>query len=381
MRFARMPLEEWFDTHQYTIQFDIGESAVRTLSLDEIDIDLSRLRLRYGHHTGGPELRERVAAQYSGLSRENIVVTNGAAEALFDIASALLAPRDHVIVEHPNYPSNYEVPRSLGCEVDLLPLRFGDDFRPDLDELERQMTPATKLISLTHPNNPTGSVISEGELLRLIELAERFDCHLILDETYRDLVYSEPPLPAAASLSRNAISVSSMSKAFGVPGIRIGWMATQDAELLENVVAVREQVSICNSAFGEAVADAVLSRHHEYVSRARAAIATNLDLLTSWMRARSDLEWVPPAAGVVCFPRLSSDRIEDPEALYRHLAKDRGTFVIPGRCFEQANHFFRIGFGGEIAELGEGLMRLATAIDTFPDPCRKGETNDRRAAA
>jgi aspartate/methionine/tyrosine aminotransferase len=360
-----MPLEEWFDKYQYRIRYDIGESAVRTLSLGEIDIDLSGLALRYGHHTGAPELRAHIADIYPGMSPGGIVVTNGAAEALFNVAAALLNPGDHVVVEHPNYPSNYEAPRSLGCRVDLLSLNFDEGFRPNLDRLKKQVSTKTRLISLTHPNNPTGSVITERELSDVIELAERCGCYLLMDETYRDLVLSGDPVVPAASLSPSVISISSMSKVFGTPGVRIGWLASQDPCLVERVLAVREQVTICNSALGEAIATAVLSQRKAYIETARARIRENLTHLSSWMDQRDELEWIRPEAGVVCFPRIRDGCTSDPEVLYRELAEHRETFVIPGRCFERDNRFFRIGYGGDHAEMVEGLERLRQALSEW----------------
>lgn len=147
-------------------------------------------------------------------------MTNGAAEALFIVAFSLLRQDDHVILQHPNYPSNYRVPRFLGCKVDVLHLRFENKFKLDLDELNKLVTDGTQLISLTYPNNPTGSMISEKALREIIRLVESHDCYLLFDETYRQMTFGRR-LPAAASLSPRAISISTLSKAYGLPGIRI----------------------------------------------------------------------------------------------------------------------------------------------------------------
>ena len=134
MWFKRMPLEDWFDTYQYEVQYDVGESAVKYLTFDDLNIDLGKLPLRYGYHLGRPDLREEISKQYEGLSYENVVVTTGASEANFILFCALMKPDYHVVIEHPNYPSLYEVPRSLGCKVDLCSLRFEKQF---LDSLAR----------------------------------------------------------------------------------------------------------------------------------------------------------------------------------------------------------------------------------------------------
>ena len=332
------------------------------MSFSKLGIDLDDLPIRYGYHQGHPKLRELIAEDYEGLTAENVVVTNGAAEALFTLSAALLKPGDHVIVEHPNYPSNYEVPRSLGCKVDFLELRFEKRFKPDITELENMITPKTKFISITHPNNPTGSMITKKTLEKLIEIAESNNCYLISDKTYRELSFKDK-LPPAASLSPKAISISTMSKAYGLPGIRIGWIATQDKKLIESIIAIREQVTICNSAIGEAIAIHVLeNKKKEILEYARKHAMKNLKIVEEWIERQSNiLEWIKPEAGVVAFPRFKNISI-DPEKIYVTLAEKYKTFVIPGRCFEMDNYFFRIGYGGNTENLTIGLKNIERAL-------------------
>ncbi len=360
MWFERMPLEDWFDRHQYNVDHDIGESAVHYLTMSDLSIDLSSVALRYGHHTGRPELRRLIADQYEGLTLDHVVVTTGASEANFVVVGALLSPGDHIVVEHPNYPSLYEVPRSLGADVTLLRLRFTDGFRLDLDRLASLLRADTKLVTMTHPNNPTGSMITRAELESLIELVESRGAYLLFDETYRDM--HPDPLPPAASLSDRAVSISTMSKVYGLPGLRIGWLATRDAALLKAVLAIREQTTITNNALGEEIAIRVLGERDQYVSRARAHISANKTLASDWIDSRDDLEWVVPEGGVVGLPRLVDHLDLDPETLYETLVAKYRTFTVPGRCFEIDNRHFRLGFGSTLADLREGLERLGRAI-------------------
>jgi aspartate/methionine/tyrosine aminotransferase len=362
MWFKRMELEVWFDKYQYATDCDIGESAVKTLSVKDVDIDLEKILLRYGYHTGRPDLREALADQYPGLSADHIIVTTGASEANFVIVSALVKPGDHVVVEHPNYPSLYEVPRSLGCDVSLYTLKFENQFRPDLDDLEKMITPQTKLVSLTHPNNPTGSMISEQDLQKVIELVESYDTFLLFDETYRHMASDEKLLPPAASLSPNVVSIASMSKCYGLPGIRTGWLATKSPFILDSAVAIREQLSISNNSLSEEIALSVLRRKDKFLADAKTRIEPNRDLVAGWMSGQKDLEWVYPEVGVVCFPRIKGDVDVDPEELYRLLAEKYRTFVVPGRCFEMDERHFRIGFGADADEIEKGLSRLNEAL-------------------
>jgi aspartate/methionine/tyrosine aminotransferase len=357
-----MELEVWFDRYQYEIEYDIGESAVKTLCLKDVSVDLENVCLRYGYHKGLPELRETIAGQYFDLAGENIVVTTGASEANFVVVSALAGPGDHVIVEHPNYPSLYEVPRSLGCDVTLFSLQYRHGFRPDLDELKDLIKPETKLISLTHPNNPTGSMMTKEELKDVIRLVEEKDIFLLFDETYRHMAGEELLLPPAASLSEKTISISSMSKCYGLPGIRTGWLATKNPEVLAEVLAIREQVSIANNALSEVIADSVLKRKDEFLAMARTRILNNREVVAAWMQDQEDFEWIPPEAGVVCLPRLKGHVTISPEKLYRKLAEEYKTFVVPGRCFEMEDRYFRIGFGADSDEIQTGLENLSAAL-------------------
>lgn len=361
MWFKRMSLEEWFDRYQYETRYDIGESAVKWLTVEDISIDLGKVPLRYGFHKGKPELRECIAEQYPGLSSDHVIVTSGASEANFCIVSALVKPGDHVIIEHPNYPSLYEVPRSLGCDVSLLSLTFEKQFKPDLDELRRMITPQTKLVSLTHPNNPTGSMISEKELREVIDLVESHNIYLMFDETYRDMSFDNP-LPPAATLSSKVISISSMSKCYGIPGIRIGWAATKDQFILDLILAIREQISICNNAISEEIALCVLKRKKDFLQNAKSRIEENREIVSQWMNEQKDFEWVYPEAGVVSFPRIKPPVKVDPEDLYRLMAEKYKTFVIPGRCFEVDNIHFRLGFGAEAEEIETGLANINKAL-------------------
>lgn len=363
MWFNRMELEIWFDRYQYEIDYDIGESAVKTLSVKDIDIDLEKVFLRYGYHTGSPALRETIAEQYPGLSGDQIIVTTGASEANFVVVSALVKPGDHVIIEHPNYPSLYEVPRSLGCNVSLFTLKFENRFKPDLEELKKMITPETKLVSLTHPNNPTGSMISEEDLQEVINLVESHDIFLLFDETYRHMASDENLLPPVASLSPKVISISSMSKCYGLPGIRTGWLAAKSQFILDSAIAIREQLSISNNSLSEEIALSVLKRKEKFLEDARSRIERNRELVADWMFKQSDFEWIYPEAGVVCLPRIKKHVKVEPEKLFCLLAEKYRTFVVPGSCFEMGESYFRIGFGADAGEIEVGLSNLNKALN------------------
>ena len=342
----------------------VAHEAGKPLSIETIDIEgpregelLIEIKATGICHTDAYTLSgadpEGLFPSVLGHEGAGIVVETGA-------GVTSVKPGDHVVVEHPNYPSLYEVPRSLGCDVTLFRLRRENAFKPDWDELERLITPKTKLISLTHPNNPTGSMIDAAEFERAVSIAESYGVYLLFDETYRELSYGEQ-LPGAGASSPHVISLSSMSKSYGLPGIRIGWLATRSAEVRDAVLAIREQVTITNSALGEQIAFSVLKRKTEFIDRVRTHVQQNFEIVRTWMATQEALDWIEPGAGVVGFPWIVDSCI-DPEEIYTRLVKEYRSFVIPGRCFEMDNAHFRLGYGGANDELQIGLVNIGNAI-------------------
>ena len=271
--------------------------------------------------------------------------------------ASLTNKKDHIIVECPNYPSFWYIPQSLERSMDLFFLDFEENFKPNLEKLEDMIKPNTKLICLTHPNNPTGSVITEGELKEIIDMIEDRNIYLLMDETYRELTF-ENPLPAAASLSSNVISVSTMSKVYGLPGIRVGWSASSEKTIIDGILKVREQTTICNSALNEYIALKILQKKDRHLKQINHRIRENYEILKDWMKSQAYLEFVPPKGSVTCFPHFN----QPTEKLCCLLVEKYRTFTVPGYCF-MMDSFFRLGFGGETEELKNGLEKLGLAIE------------------
>lgn len=306
------------------------------------------------------------------MTADDVLVTPGAAAALFIAATALLERGDRVLVARPNYATNIETPRALGCELDFLDLRLEDGFRLDPAEVERRLTPRTKLLSLTTPHNPSGTMMSEADLLRIVAAAERNGTRLLLDETYREMAYGRP-LPTGASLSPSVISVSSLSKTYGLPGIRMGWLACRDRVLMETFLAAKEQIVICNSVLDEEIAARALEARETRLAPIKARIQEHFHIVRAWLAAEPRLEWAEPAGGVVCFPRIKAAAGVDPERFYAAL-EAAGVRVGPGHWFEQDRRHFRLGFGWpKTAELRAGLAAISEALSavagTAPVSC------------
>ena len=269
MNYARMVIEkEAPEEYGYDrIRYNLSESSIADQKLSDIGLNLPDLTLFYGEHRGERALRDLIAEQDAGLSPDHVLVTAGAAGALFIIATSLLSEADHLVVVRPNYATNIETPKAIGCGISYIDLSFDEGFAVDLAKVAAALRPNTRYISVTCPHNPTGTIMSRADLDALIALAESHGCYLLVDETYRDLSYGQK-LPAAASLSPRAISVSSLSKAFGIPGIRIGWLVTRDAALYEQFLAAKEQIGICGSVIDEAIARTMLEGRERFPGQA-----------------------------------------------------------------------------------------------------------------
>jgi aspartate/methionine/tyrosine aminotransferase len=291
-----------------------------------------------------------------------VLITTGAAGALFIISTALLRAEDHLVVIRPNYATNLETPRAIGCQVTHVDLSFEDGFRIDPEQVAAAITPKTKLISVTCPHNPTGVMLSEAELRRLAEVAGERGCRLLVDETYRDLSF-DGRLPLGASLGDHVISVASLSKAFGVPGIRTGWLITRDAGLQEIFLAAHEQINICGSVIDEWIAEQVMEKRATILAPTLTEMRRRLALVSDWMAGEDLLEWVKPSGGVVCFPRMRTEPAGGTEAFYRRLLEEHGAYVGPGHWFEMPDTQFRVGYGWPTSEeLTAGLAAISAAL-------------------
>ncbi len=353
-----------------TIRFNLSESSMRDATVGDLGLHSSSLLdelhqkvLWYGDHRGDPRLRSLVAAHGSSLSTDDVLVTAGAAMALFMVHTAFLEPGDDIVVFHPNYATNIETPRAIGANVLPLQLTFRDGYRPDLDRLESLVSARTKILSITDPHNPTGICLTEEERLHIVTLAERHGCLLLVDETYRDLSRG-PAQPWAAEMSASAISISSLSKSMGLPGIRVGWAITRNRAHQERLLAAKEQMMICGSVLDETVATHALRQRADLLASRRATAERHFFIVREWMSGHADLEWVEPQGGVVCFPRIRDPFAVDVGAFYHHLRTAGGTLVGAGHWFEVDPRSFRVGFGWPTdSELRGGLAAIDASLD------------------
>jgi aspartate/methionine/tyrosine aminotransferase len=345
------------------IRYNLTESSVRDRSLSDLGIEVADMLLFYGDHVGHPGLRELLAAQSgAGVTVDDVLVTAGAAQALFIIATSLLDKGDHLVVVRPNYATNIETPRAIEADISFLDLTFEDAFRIDPDKLMALVTPATRYVSITLPHNPTGVTMAEADLRSIVGRVEAAGCRLLVDETYREMAAGEP-LPVAATLSERAVSVSSLSKTYGIPGIRTGWLVCRDRGLMGTFLAAKEQIGICGSVVDEEIAAQAFAQRETWLPEIKGIIARQRHVVADWIAGEELMEWVEPQGGVVCFPRIRPDVPVDVDEFYRVLNDVHGAYVGPGHWFEQSRRHMRVGYGWPPPdELAGGLEAISHAV-------------------
>lgn len=366
-------LETYFSRWEFAARFHLTASDAQTLSLTEL-LDLAdgdgrarwdSLHLGYTETYGLPALREAIASTYDGLAREDILCFAGAEEALYLAMRVLLDPSDHAVVVTPNYQAAETIPLSI-CEVTGVALKAGDGWALDLGTLESALRPATRLVSVNFPNNPTGAVPDEVSWRRLVDLCEQRGIFLFSDEVYRGLeLNGQAPLTQAADLSPFALSLNVMSKAYGLPGLRVGWIACRDRSVLDRLERAKHYTSICNSAPSEVLALIALRARDQILDRNRRIISDNVPAFEAFFSRFPDhFEWEAPQGGCVAFPRyLGTDGVE---TMCTELVEQEGVLLLPASIYSSVltptpTDRFRVGIGRRGPQ--EALDRWAAWLD------------------
>ncbi|GHJ36877.1 aminotransferase class I/II-fold pyridoxal phosphate-dependent enzyme [Streptomyces sp. TS71-3] len=364
---TRLPdfrLESYFSRWEFTARYHMTASDAQTMTLREL-LDLAgdedraafeSLSLGYTETFGAPDLREAIAATYDRADAADVLCFAGAEEGLYLAMQVLLDAGDHAVVITPNYQAAETVPRSL-CEVTGVALDPGDDWALDLDEVRAALRPNTRVVSVNFPHNPTGKVLGAADFAALARLCDERGIRLFSDEVYRGLERDrDRTLPQAADLSERALSLNVTSKALGLPGLRIGWIACRDRELLSRLERAKHYTTICNAAPSEFLARIALEARAAILERNRALIARNLPLFDAFFAEHPDLfEWRAPDGGCVAFPRYLGP--EGVEEFCARLVAEAGVLLLPAGVYRSdltptPTDRFRIGVGRAHPEEG-----------------------------
>lgn len=373
MQIDDFALERWFARWEFAVDHLLCASDVEGWAMadlleiadDETAAMWRELRLGYTESTGHPLLRAEIAELYEEAGPDDVLVFAGAEEAIFCLVNVILRPGDHAVVTWPGYQSLYEVGRAAGADVTLHELREEQRWSLDVERLIDALRPETRLVVVNAPHNPTGMLPTHPEWARLTDALADRNIHLLADEVYRflELAESDRLLPGADAFPRG-ISLGMMSKSFAMAGLRIGWLATRDREVLDRCARFKDYTTICSAAPSEVLALIGLRARDRVLARSRRIVADNLDLLRDFFRRRADrFAWVPPRGGSVAFPRLLGDVPIDEFAA--GLVEAEGVLLLPGSQFGHAGNHFRIGFGR--TDLPQALERLAAYLD-HPTP-------------
>ena len=370
MKIEPFKVEEWMNAYETGARYNIAETCVDSVSLDELFEltgenkgkfwnEFSSQRLTYGYIEGNPSLKEGICSLYHTLKPDEIVPTHGAAGANHHIFYSLLEPGDRVISIIPTYQQLYAIPKSYGADVKMLHLKAENGYLPDLEELKRLAVSGTKMICINNPNNPTGALMSRELLMQIVEIAHSVDAYVLCDEVYRHLTQKDEWCESIVDLYEKGISVSSMSKVFSLAGLRLGWIAAHDQDVIKTCLSHRDYNLVSCGMFDEHLAGIALKHCDKLLARNRAIVRTNLEILNDWVQSELHMSYQKPQAGTTAlvFYDFDMDSYEFCERMYY----ETGAFVTPGDCFEE-KHSIRIGYASDTQELKDGLAAMSSFI-------------------
>lgn len=337
--------------------FDLRGSNLLHCEVGDLPGAREALALDGPHEDGYEPLKEAIGDRY-GLPSNSVAVATGTSGANFLVCGALVRPGDHVVVERPTYDPLLAIPRFLGAEVTRFERRYEDGFAVDPDRVARALTSRTRLVIITNLHNPTGALTTPDVLEAVRVAASRVGAKVLVDEVYLDSVPGLDQAPAAV-LSPGLLSTASLTKAYGLSGLRAGWVLAEP-EIVELIKRVRDIVDAVGPFPTEVLAHLAFKRLSILRDRARGILEPNLARISALVESRSELEWIPPAGGSVGFPRVRG--MHDTREFVERLRSRYDTGVVPGYFFEAPQHF-RVALGGRTEVLEEGLARLGRALD------------------
>ena len=364
MKLRPFALERFFARYEFGTRYLLCASDAQSLEIDDLlalEPDarkkLGEVWLGYTESRGGPDLRRTIARLYEHGDPESILVHAGSEEPIFAFMQSVVEPTDRIAVQFPCYQSHYAVAESLGARVDRWHSDLAAGGAPDVAALEGLAGPQTRAIVLTTPNNPTGYAFDRAQIDGVVAIARRYGCYVLCDEVYRGSERESAAIPPICDLYERGVSLGGLSKAFGLAGVRIGWISTRDRELYNRMAAIKDYLTICNSAPSEFLAALALRHAPALLERVRAIAAANLDCLDEFFaRRRSLFDWRRPQAGTTAFPRYLAG---SSEAFCERLVERAGVLLLPSTVFDAGDERVRFGYGRA------NLPEAVAALDAF----------------
>ena len=353
MKINDFKLECYFGLYEFTAPYLLTQSDCESMSTEDLlamepgaKEGYLKQWLGYTETWGDPELRKEIAKLYKNMKDENILVFHGAQEAIFAYMNVILNPGDHMIAMYPNYQSAYEVANSVpNCTFSKWFVKDdGEKWVVDFDELEALIQPNTKVIAINTPNNPTGYTFTNAEIEKLCEICKKHDIYLFSDEVYKGLEMDGEKRDWVADHYDKAISLGVMSKSYGLAGLRVGWLATKDTQLLNQLVKFKHYMSICDAAPSEYLTKVALKHSDELLERSVKLIEENIKLADAFFEKYDYLfEKKPITCGSVAFHKLLIDM---PVKDFCQMAVDKkGVLLLPANIYEMDEQYFRMGYG------------------------------------
>ncbi len=371
MKIDTFKVERWMNDYEDDAVYNLGETCIDSLTVGELlelageDPDsyltgLKDTRLTYGHIFGSPELVNGVAGLYRDIKGENVIPTHGAIGANEMVISAMIESTDNMVCVLPTYQQHYSIPKAIGAEVRILKLRPENDYLPDLDELRSLVDENTKMITINNPNNPTGSWIPTPTLKAISDIAARVGAYVLSDEVYRGISEDGSYMDSIVDIYDRGISVGSMSKIFSLAGLRLGWIASKDKDVLHLCLERRDYDTISCGMIDDKLASLALAHKDKIFERNRAILEKNRRILDEWVNRTPQVHYLRPVAGTTALVYYDLDMPS--YELCKRLIREKGLLFTPGAAFEMEGAV-RIGYAFDSKLLKEGLDKFTEFLE------------------
>ena len=372
MHIEPFKVEIWMNEWETQCDHNLAETCVESITVDELlklsgrnDTSLAELlpmKMTYGDIEGSMRLRQAVCELYEGQEAENITITHGTIGANMLVHRTLVSRDDHVVSIVPTYQQHYSIPESIGADVELLQLKAEDGFLPDLNKLRSMVTENTRMIALTNPNNPTGALIDRPILEEIASIARASNAWILCDEVYRGTAQDGNGMSSSiADIYEKGISTASMSKAFSLAGLRLGWIAAPK-ELHEAIMIQRDYDTISVGMINDHLSAMALENKEAILERSHTITRGNLKILDDWVHSEKRVDWVKPRAGTTAMLKIELPMSAREFCL--KLIQDKGVLLMPGDAFDMEG-YVRIGFANNTEVLKTGLAKISELLEAL----------------